>query len=162
MATVKVKKSKEQKVFEAAQRRAETDRQARQFAAICEGVGLDAPVREHEFRSGRGSAFDFAWPDYRVALEVEGGIFIQGAHNRPARFAGDMEKYNAAAAAGWLVLRCVPGANDVTRWRTSKKTGGRTSTPIYSVPALCSFTTVRLVQAAIAKASEPPALSLDG
>jgi hypothetical protein len=43
-----------------------------------------------------------------VALEVEGGVFSRGRHVRPAGFIADCEKYNAAAIAGWRVVRCVP------------------------------------------------------
>lgn len=131
------------------ERREQTEREARQFIAMCEGAGLRTPMREHVFRDGRGSAFDFAWPDYRVALEVEGGIFARQGHGSMVRIAMDMEKYNAAAERGWLVLRCVPGPKDITRWRTSKRTGGRTPTPIYSVPGLCTFTTMRMIENAM-------------
>ena len=36
---------------------------------------------------------------------VEGGIYIQGRHNRPQGFATDAEKYLEAALDGWRVLR---------------------------------------------------------
>ena len=48
-----------------------------------------------------------AWPDLRVAVEVEGGVWSKtpGRHTRGAGFEADCEKYNAAAAAGWRVAR---------------------------------------------------------
>jgi very-short-patch-repair endonuclease len=36
---------------------------------------------------------------------VEGGTWINGRHIRPATFAADCEKYNAAAIIGWRVIR---------------------------------------------------------
>lgn len=48
---------------------------------------------------------DFAWPEYRVAVEIEGGVWSMGRHNRPKGFIADTEKYNAAAELGWIVLR---------------------------------------------------------
>lgn len=66
---------------------------------------LPAPEREHRFAPPRRWRFDLAWPDRMLAVEVEGGLWIAGRHNRPAGMLADMEKYNAAALAGWRVLR---------------------------------------------------------
>ena len=49
--------------------------------------------------------FDFAWPAYRVAVELEGGIFTGGGHNRGMIYTSNCQKYNAAAILGWRVLR---------------------------------------------------------
>lgn len=63
------------------------------------------PEREYRFHPSRLWRFDFAFVLERVAVEVEGGIFVKGAHTRGAHFRGDCEKYNAAAEIGWTVLR---------------------------------------------------------
>ncbi len=139
----------EQKKAKRERQREETERQARQFTIMCERYDIPAFVREHPFRTGRDSKFDFAWPTFRIALEVEGAIFIGGAHNRPNRFAADIEKYNAAASDGWLVFRCAAGYKDIVRHRKSEKTGLPTPTPIYAVPALCTFTTLKMIRDAI-------------
>lgn len=70
--------------------------------------GLPAPVTEHRFDAVRRWRFDYAWPDRRVALEVEGGVWVGGRHNRPAGFCKDLEKYSEAAAQGWRLIRCQP------------------------------------------------------
>lgn len=70
--------------------------------------GLPAPVLEFRFHPDRKFQFDFAWPDHKVALEIEGGIWTRGAHGRGSGIKRDMEKYNLAASNGWFVLRCVP------------------------------------------------------
>ena len=49
--------------------------------------------------------FDFAWPEQRVAVEVEGGTFSGGRHTRPLGFRKDCEKLNEATCRGWRVLR---------------------------------------------------------
>lgn len=67
-------------------------------------VGLK-PVREHRFHADRRWRFDFAFPAERVAVEVEGGIFVKGRHSRGAGMRADMDKYNAACELGWRVLR---------------------------------------------------------
>lgn len=50
-------------------------------------------------------ALDFAWPARRIALEVEGGTWVEGRHSRAQGFERDAEKYCEAAIAGWRVLR---------------------------------------------------------
>ena len=53
---------------------------------------------------------DFAFLRAKVALEVEGGIWLPGGgrHNRGKGMLKDMEKYNRAAALGWRIVRCTP------------------------------------------------------
>ncbi len=42
---------------------------------------------------------------HKLAIEIEGGIFVNGRHNRPAGYVNDMLKYNEAVINGWRVLR---------------------------------------------------------
>ena len=78
------------------------------FVQLCAKVLGSSPVKEYRFHGERMWRFDYAFPAYKVALEVEGGVFTQGRHIRPKGFLGDVEKYNAAAVAGWRVLRTTP------------------------------------------------------
>jgi very-short-patch-repair endonuclease len=66
---------------------------------------IDGYVREYVFAPPRKWRFDFAFVDEKLAVEIEGGIWIKGAHNRGAHFESDTEKYNEAAILGWRVLR---------------------------------------------------------
>ncbi|KDD10136.1 endonuclease domain-containing protein [Bordetella bronchiseptica] len=75
------------------------------FARDLRAVRVVPPVREYRFMSTRGWRFDFAWPDFKIAVEIEGGVWTGGRHTRGAGFVADTEKYNAAAIAGWRVLR---------------------------------------------------------
>lgn len=70
---------------------------------------LPEPVREYRFHPTRRWRFDFAWPDAKVAVECEGGIWSRGRHVRGRGFESDCEKYNAATLLGWRVFRCTPG-----------------------------------------------------
>ena len=65
-------------------------------------------VKEYKFHPVRKWRFDYALPAYKIALEVEGGVWTQGRHTRPKGFLGDVEKYNTAALLGWRVFRCTP------------------------------------------------------
>ena len=61
--------------------------------------------REFVFHPERKWRADFAHIESRTLIEIEGGIYIQGRHNRPQGFAKDAEKYLEAALEGWRVLR---------------------------------------------------------
>lgn len=70
---------------------------------------LDGMEQEHRFAApDRQWRFDFAWPARKVAVEVEGGSYVQGRHTTASGFEADATKYNEAALRGWLVLRVVP------------------------------------------------------
>ena len=71
-------------------------------------AGLPEPAREYRFHPKRRWRFDFAWPIYKVAVEVDGGIFCRGRHVRGKGFERDAEKRNAAVLAGWRVLHFTP------------------------------------------------------
>jgi len=72
-------------------------------------AGVVGWEREFRFAPPRRWRLDFAWPALRVAVEIEGGIWVRGRHTRPTGFLRDAEKYNEAALAGWTLLRVVPG-----------------------------------------------------
>lgn len=82
------------------------------------GVGIPTPEREYQFHEDRKWRFDFAWPDLRLAIEVEGvtfygknanGTLRLGRHQTAKGFEADAEKYNAAVLDGWSVLRFTNG-----------------------------------------------------
>lgn len=68
-------------------------------------AGLPIPEREWRFHPERRWRFDFAWPGDKLAVEVEGGIFVHGRHSRGAGILGDIEKANAATIMGWRIIR---------------------------------------------------------
>ena len=68
-------------------------------------IGGEPLEEEYEFHEYRKWRFDFAHPESKVAIEVEGGVWSKGRHVRPQGFINDCSKYNAAAADGWLVFR---------------------------------------------------------
>jgi hypothetical protein len=90
-------------------------RQGRDWKAVLEiqmkEAGLPEPEREYLFHETRKWRFDYAWIAEGIALEFEGGIWMQTTegrskgHAHPKRFLKDCEKYNEAALYGWRVLR---------------------------------------------------------
>lgn len=75
-----------------------------EFALHCNLYKL-SPEREYQFNEKRKYRFDFAWPQLKVAVEIEGGAWSGGRHTRGAGFTHDCKKYNLAAASKWLVFR---------------------------------------------------------
>lgn len=89
---------------------------------------LPAPQREYRFFPERKWRADFGWPEQRVLLEVEGGVWVQGRHTRGTGFVADLEKYNKAATLGYLVLRVTPDmvvAGEALEWLTEALRGAR-------------------------------------
>ncbi len=70
------------------------------------GQPLQPEVRFHATRRWR---FDFAHAESRVAIEIEGGVWSGGRHNRGAGYVGDCEKYMEATLEGWTVFRLTRG-----------------------------------------------------
>lgn len=69
---------------------------------------LPVAVAEFQFHPVRKWKFDFAFPDQRIAVEVQGGIWTRGRHVRPAALKQEWEKLNTAAGQGWRILYCEP------------------------------------------------------
>lgn len=79
-----------------------------QMLELHQRLGVRLPEREVRFHPTRRWKFDFAWPELKIAVEVEGGVWSSGRHTRGAGFIADCEKYNEAARLGWRVFR-MPG-----------------------------------------------------
>ena len=78
------------------------------FYATLLGMRLPIPESEFRFHPTRKFRFDFAWPDHKLGLEIDGGVWTGGRHTRPKGFIRDQEKTNLAAVEGWQVLRVTP------------------------------------------------------
>ena len=74
---------------------------------------------EYQFSAPRKFRFDYAvycnsFPasaslfGFKLAIEIDGGIWTGGRHTRGLGFQRDMEKLNLAAIEGWSVLRFTP------------------------------------------------------
>ena len=77
------------------------------FKCIAQEIGEEI-VSEYKFHPTRKWRFDFAIPKRMIAIEIEGGLWIGGRHNRPLTMIKDFEKYNEAAKLGWRILKYTP------------------------------------------------------
>lgn len=66
---------------------------------------LEEPLREYRFHPVRRWRFDFAWPEYKLAVEVNGAIYQRGRHSRGSGLEKDYDKLNNAQLLGWTVLQ---------------------------------------------------------
>ena len=86
------------------------------FDEQCRLAGLEIPVRELRFHGVRKWQLDFAFMEAKLAVEVEGGVFVKdaegrvvgGRHTRGAGFRNDTIKYAEALILGWRILRVMP------------------------------------------------------
>jgi very-short-patch-repair endonuclease len=84
-----------------------TTDKARLFQHYWDVIGYKAiPEAEYKFLETRKFRFDWAFPAQRVAVEVDGGVWLPrgGRHGTDK----DREKMNLAAADGWLVFHFSP------------------------------------------------------
>ena len=77
----------------------------RQFADLWQMLGGPELEREFRFEPMRRWRADFAHIASRTLIEIEGGLYQQGRHQRLHGYQADCEKYNWATMAGWRVLR---------------------------------------------------------
>ena len=80
----------------------------RRVETLWSGLGGPPLGREFRFHPVRRWRADFAHLPSCTLIEIEGGIYVNGRHNRPAGFAADLEKYLEAALGGWRVVRLGP------------------------------------------------------
>lgn len=69
-----------------------------------EQAGLPLGEPQYPVVEGRQHRFDRAWPNQRVAVEVQGGVWSDDGHGRKSMVASDCMKLSLAAAVGWRVL----------------------------------------------------------
>jgi len=68
-------------------------------------VGSGEGVRARLVRAGlKDTRFDFALPDLKIAVELNGGEWTYGKHQRGYGATHDAEKCNEATRRGWAVF----------------------------------------------------------
>ena len=65
-------------------------------------------VKECKFHPIRKWRWDWADIKNKIAIEIQGGVWIGGRHTSGSGFVKDMEKYNAGVLCGWKLLAYTP------------------------------------------------------
>jgi very-short-patch-repair endonuclease len=78
------------------------------FAYWCRALKLPMPQRNFRFHPTRRFEIDWAWPTLKVGIEIQGGIWVGGAHARPMNIVRDMTKHNLLLDFGWRVWHYTP------------------------------------------------------
>lgn len=69
-------------------------------------------MREHPFMM-KNYRFDYAWPEYMIAIEYQGGTFMgKSGHKNVSGQTRDCKKINEAQLKGWLVILVNPKTID--------------------------------------------------
>lgn len=78
----------------------------RRALKVLQRAGIYPPVKQLQFSPPRRWKFDFAWPVQLIAIEIQGGTWSpkKMGHSSGSGIQADMEKHNAAALQGWLLL----------------------------------------------------------
>jgi len=71
-------------------------------------AGLPLPQCEVSFHARRKWRIDYFWPEFRLAVEIQGGMFIKGRHVTGTGSVGDMEKFNHLTLCGIRLLCFTP------------------------------------------------------
>jgi very-short-patch-repair endonuclease len=107
------------KTIRRAKARARRERFENDLAFQIRAHRMPEPAMQHRFaiELGRQWRFDFAWPQLRLAVEVEGlvvkgGKLGMGRHHTIGGMKDDIEKYNSATLLGWRLLRFHQGQID--------------------------------------------------
>ncbi len=61
-------------------------------------------VPQHKFHPERKWRWDFCYPRYKLAIEVQGGTYTRGRHSRGPGQRKDFEKISEGAILGWHII----------------------------------------------------------
>lgn len=82
------------------------------------GIYQSGPNKGKEYT--RRFSFDCANPTLKIAIEIDGGIWLGKGHTGGLHYQSDMEKQNLATIEGWRMLRYTPDTLKKTPWKLIK------------------------------------------
>jgi len=96
-------------------KKVDEDRADRQFLFQCRALQLPPVFAQWRFQNSRHPSSgshkwrtDFVFQDAKIMVEIDGGIWIKGAHSHPLDILRNMKKQNDAMLLGYAVLRFTP------------------------------------------------------
>lgn len=79
------------------------------FEIQLQQAGVPTFEREYKFLKNRRFRFDFAWPNIKFAVEIDGNVYQKSRHTTGAGFSKDCEKFALASIEGYRVIRTTTG-----------------------------------------------------
>ena len=76
-----------------------------EFALQLRAHGVTGWTREFQAIPTRRFRLDFAWPDQKVGVELDGGTWSNGRHSRGKGYDSDCEKLALLQLAGWTIFK---------------------------------------------------------
>jgi hypothetical protein len=111
------------------------------FRFQCKAYGLPEPKEQYFWARALGREFraDFAFVEYGLLVEIQGGIWTRGAHGHPLGIKSDIEKSQYACLGNWLRFLTTPDevrSKHAVAWvqRALAKRGWIDGTPVNSSP----------------------------
>ena len=62
------------------------------------------PERQYKFHPTRKYRADFAFPQYKVLVEIQGGSYTRGAHHTPKGYSQNCLRQIEATILGWRMI----------------------------------------------------------
>lgn len=79
------------------------------FEIQLEENAIPKAQREYKFLKNRKFRFDFCWPAYLFAVEIDGNVYGTSRHTSGVGYSRDCEKFALAACDGYRVIRVTTG-----------------------------------------------------
>lgn len=68
-------------------------------------LSLPSPQKEHRPGIAKKFRLDYAWPEHKIAVELNGGTFQRMGHSTGRGIQRDYVKLNYCQILGWLVIQ---------------------------------------------------------
>jgi hypothetical protein len=92
-----------------------SDEADREFLFQCKALNLPPVFAQWRFQNSRHPSSathkwrcDFVFKDQKLMVEIDGGIWVKGAHGHPVDILRNMKKQNDAMLLGFQVIRFTP------------------------------------------------------
>ncbi len=87
----------------------------REFSDI---AAWEKDYQERYAKSKRSKRYrlDFAYPDSRTGIEIQGGVYNRGRHVTGSGYERDCRKYNLAYTSGWTIFLLTSQMAKETYW----------------------------------------------
>jgi hypothetical protein len=72
---------------------------------LIEELNLPSPQKEYRPGVAKKFRFDYAWPEWKIAIEVNGATWTKGRHSSGEGIQRDYTKLNYCQILGWLVIQ---------------------------------------------------------